>query len=193
MVTARRSTWCESQPMKMAAAEALWNTEEPASFSLLTIGDLIAAQGGIRHPHPAHVVPDGLQPDSIAKSKASTICRQNLTRRMAQAITSRRWRWFLLVFPHHGGRRLCHDRPWRLYALFLTDPWVKYLTRDALDPESLSLGDCTAVPGEHFRLAVDRTGPLSLGGLWPDEDRRWRFASCRLRWQVLDHADRLHV
>lgn len=29
-----------SQPMKMAAAEALWHTESPASFSLLTIGDL---------------------------------------------------------------------------------------------------------------------------------------------------------
>ncbi|OGO38124.1 MAG: cytochrome D ubiquinol oxidase subunit I [Chloroflexi bacterium RBG_16_57_11] len=30
----------ESQPMKIAAAEALWNTESPASFSLLSIGDL---------------------------------------------------------------------------------------------------------------------------------------------------------
>ncbi len=30
----------KSQPMKMAATEALWNTESPASFSLLTIGDL---------------------------------------------------------------------------------------------------------------------------------------------------------
>lgn len=30
----------ESQPMKMAAAEALWETESPASFSLLTIGNL---------------------------------------------------------------------------------------------------------------------------------------------------------
>jgi len=30
----------EVQPMKMAAAEALWETESPASFSLLTIGDL---------------------------------------------------------------------------------------------------------------------------------------------------------
>lgn len=30
----------ESQPMKMAAAEALWETESPASFSVLTIGDL---------------------------------------------------------------------------------------------------------------------------------------------------------
>jgi cytochrome d ubiquinol oxidase subunit I len=30
----------ETQPMKMAAAEALWNSQDPASFSLLTIGDL---------------------------------------------------------------------------------------------------------------------------------------------------------
>jgi cytochrome d ubiquinol oxidase subunit I len=29
-----------SQPMKMAAAEALWYSEDPASFSILTIGDL---------------------------------------------------------------------------------------------------------------------------------------------------------
>lgn len=29
-----------TQPMKMAAAEALWETESPASFSLITIGDL---------------------------------------------------------------------------------------------------------------------------------------------------------
>jgi len=28
-----------TQPMKMAAAEALWESEDPASFSLLTIGD----------------------------------------------------------------------------------------------------------------------------------------------------------
>ncbi|KAA3644732.1 MAG: cytochrome ubiquinol oxidase subunit I [Chloroflexi bacterium] len=30
----------EIQPMKMAAAEALWQDEDPASFSILTIGDL---------------------------------------------------------------------------------------------------------------------------------------------------------
>ena len=30
----------ETQPMKMAASEALWNSENPASFSILTIGDL---------------------------------------------------------------------------------------------------------------------------------------------------------
>jgi cytochrome d ubiquinol oxidase subunit I len=32
------------QPMKLAAVEAIWETEQPASFSLLTIGDLTGKQ-----------------------------------------------------------------------------------------------------------------------------------------------------
>lgn len=34
----------EVQPMKMAALEAIWETEQPASFSLITIGDLTGKQ-----------------------------------------------------------------------------------------------------------------------------------------------------
>ncbi len=34
----------EAQPMKLAAIEAIWETEQPASFSLLTIGDLTGKQ-----------------------------------------------------------------------------------------------------------------------------------------------------
>ena len=34
----------ETQPMKMASIEALWNTEKPASFSIITIGDLTGKQ-----------------------------------------------------------------------------------------------------------------------------------------------------
>jgi cytochrome bd ubiquinol oxidase subunit I len=34
----------ETQPMKMAAAEALWNTEDPASLSIFTIGNLQGSQ-----------------------------------------------------------------------------------------------------------------------------------------------------
>ncbi len=30
-----------TQPMKMAAAEALWNTEQPAAMSLFTVGDMV--------------------------------------------------------------------------------------------------------------------------------------------------------
>jgi cytochrome d ubiquinol oxidase subunit I len=33
-----------TQPMKMASIEALWETEQPASFSILTIGDLTGKQ-----------------------------------------------------------------------------------------------------------------------------------------------------
>ena len=43
------------QPMKLAAIEAIWNTEQPASFSLLTIGDLTGKQEvwSIRIPYMA--------------------------------------------------------------------------------------------------------------------------------------------
>lgn len=34
----------QTQPMKMAAAEALWNSQDPASFSLFTIGNLQGTQ-----------------------------------------------------------------------------------------------------------------------------------------------------
>jgi cytochrome d ubiquinol oxidase subunit I len=34
----------ETQPMKMASIEALWETEQPASFSIITIGDLSGKQ-----------------------------------------------------------------------------------------------------------------------------------------------------
>ena len=43
----------EQQPMKMAAAEALWETEQPASFSIFTIGTLDGSQDvfSIRIPY----------------------------------------------------------------------------------------------------------------------------------------------
>jgi cytochrome d ubiquinol oxidase subunit I len=43
----------EVQPMKMAAAEALYNTEQPASFSLLTIGSLNGSRErfAVKVPH----------------------------------------------------------------------------------------------------------------------------------------------
>jgi len=43
----------EQQPMKMAAAEALWETEQPASFSIFTIGSLDGSQDvlSIRVPY----------------------------------------------------------------------------------------------------------------------------------------------
>jgi cytochrome d ubiquinol oxidase subunit I len=45
----------EVQPMKMAAAEALWDTEQPAGFSLFAVGDI---ENGRNHINV--VVPNGL-------------------------------------------------------------------------------------------------------------------------------------
>ena len=41
----------QAQPMKMAAAEALWDSESPASMSLFTIGDMKEPEGRLCHPH----------------------------------------------------------------------------------------------------------------------------------------------
>ena len=48
----------EQQPMKMAAAEALYKTEQPASFSLFTIGSL-DGRGEVRDQGPGPVVVSG--------------------------------------------------------------------------------------------------------------------------------------
>ena len=48
--------------MKMAAAEALWESEDPASFSLFTIGDERTEHRCLCDPHPARAEPAGLQP-----------------------------------------------------------------------------------------------------------------------------------
>ena len=50
----------ESQPMKMAAAEALWDTEDPAGLSLFTIGDTHNRRGRLRHPRARPAQPAGL-------------------------------------------------------------------------------------------------------------------------------------
>ena len=42
----------EQQPMKMAAAEALWETEQPAAFSIFTIGTPARDRGGLLDPDP---------------------------------------------------------------------------------------------------------------------------------------------
>ncbi len=49
----------EQQPMKMAAAEALYDTVAPASFSLFTIGSLDGSQESLEHPRPRRAVVHG--------------------------------------------------------------------------------------------------------------------------------------
>ena len=57
--TTRHGSWRSQQPMKMAAAEAIYNTQNGASFSLLTIGDLSGNPVfQIRLPHMLSVLAD---------------------------------------------------------------------------------------------------------------------------------------
>ena len=75
----------EQQPMKMASAEALCHTEQPAAFSILTVGD----QGNLATLSNALSWPQafGLEP-----SEASHIVDSMLEQ-------TSRWR---RVFSHHG-------------------------------------------------------------------------------------------
>ncbi len=50
------------QPMKMAAAEALWETEDPAAMSLFTIGNEKERRRCLRHPRARTVELPRLQP-----------------------------------------------------------------------------------------------------------------------------------
>ncbi len=45
----------KTQPMKMAAAEALWDTEQPASFSLVSLTDEANRKNLFALPHPVRV------------------------------------------------------------------------------------------------------------------------------------------
>ena len=66
----------EQQPMKMAAAEALWETEQPASFSIFTIGDARMDRKdvfSIRIPYLLSFLATG---DFTAGSRASTTSRR---------------------------------------------------------------------------------------------------------------------
>ena len=76
--TARAACWTTQQPMKMAAAEALYNTTKGASLSLFAVGPFEhhPKRAEHRHPHPARALADrdaqlerhgaGHQPDQRA-------------------------------------------------------------------------------------------------------------------------------
>ena len=80
----------EQQPMKMAAAEALYDTTAPASFSLFTIG-IAGRLEEVLDPVPG--VLSFLATGSFdGTSRASTTCRRSTSSGTARA-TTRRTSW----------------------------------------------------------------------------------------------------
>ena len=74
----------EVQPMKMAAAEALYDTEQPASFSLFTIGSLDGSAGEVLRQGARACCPSWPPAPSTARSRASTSCASSTRRRTGQ-------------------------------------------------------------------------------------------------------------
>ena len=95
------------QPMKMAAAEALYNTQNGASFSLLTIGNLSGQPVfQIRVPHLLSLIADlswNGQVLGINQMQAAEAAKLRSRRLRAGPLAH------LLVLPGHGGRRRPDD------------------------------------------------------------------------------------
>ena len=70
----------EVQPMKMAAAEALYETEAPAAFSIFTIGTLDGQRGEVLDQDPGPAVVPGHRHAPTARSRASTTCASEYER-----------------------------------------------------------------------------------------------------------------
>ena len=87
---ARRKIMTERQPMKMAAAEALYDTEQPASFSLFTIGTLDGSQERLldQDPRPA-VLPRHRRLQRQGRGHQRPPGRAYAGRRTARATTRR--------------------------------------------------------------------------------------------------------
>ena len=79
----------EVQPMKMAAAEALYDTESPPSFSIFTIGTLDGSRRVSRDQDPVPALVPGHRRPRRRGRRASTTCRPSTPPSTARATTRR--------------------------------------------------------------------------------------------------------
>ena len=170
----------EVQPMKMAAAEALYTTEEPASFSLFTIGSLDGQEErfAVKVPEPA-VVPGHRQHHRPGRG------HQRAARAVRGGVRQRPRRGVLLtgrLHPDHPDHLLDlpaddRPRPGRRRDRRL-DP-LGHPPRTDPDVEGAAVArDGAAVPAavrQLVRLDLHRDGPPALGRLRADDHRERRL------------------
>ena len=82
--TSQGKIMTEVQPMKMAAAEALYDTQTHAPFSIFTIGSLNGEEHKCDHRGPRPAVLPRPPAASTARSRASTSCAPSTRRRTAR-------------------------------------------------------------------------------------------------------------
>ena len=181
----------EVQPMKMAAAEALYDTEQPAAFSIFTIGTPRRHRGEVRGQDPGPAVLPRHRHASTARSRASTSCasstRRPTARTRARRTTPRRL---------HARTSRSPTGRFRLMIGFgvagrgSAPRWSSGSTRRGRAPTGQAAGCGWPSPlpllplaRQLLRLDLHRDGPPALGRLRPDDDgqRRSPPASARPR------------
>ena len=165
----------ETQPMKMAAAEALWESEDPAAMSLFTIGNEKERRDvfAIRIPAPLSLLSynqltgevrgiNDLQAEYEANLRPRQLCAAG--------------RHQLLELPHHGRRGHCScSSPLAMPCCWR---WAKKMENKPRFMQAVHLAHPPALPGHRDRLDFDRSGPRALDCVWPDEDRGCDLAQC---------------
>jgi cytochrome d ubiquinol oxidase subunit I len=155
----------QSQPMKMAAAEALWESEDPASFSLFAISD-VENQRNIF----AIRIPLLLSFLSYNRLEGEVKGINNLQAEFeaqygpgdyVPPVIIPFWSFRLMV----GAGTLMILLS--LFALFLLRPGKWNVP---MGFKSSNLVFAAALPGKYRRVAIDRSRTFSLGRLWVDED-----------------------
>ena len=154
----------EVQPMKMAAAEALWDSKSDASFSLFTIGTRDATREvfSVRIPFLLSFLAEG---DIHANVEGIN----DLQAEYEQRFRARRLQ---TAHPHHLLELPLHDRAgWNHNGAGASrdlahPPWQAAC--QPLDLAGVHLDDAAGDPGEHLRLDLHRDGPPAMGGVRRD-------------------------
>ena len=155
------------QPMKMAAAEAVYRTQAGASFSLLTIGNLSGQPVfQIRIPHLLSLIAT-LSWNGTVEALPGPERRGRQVRRggYVPVLWVTYWSFRLMV---GFGFVMLAASAWGLWRF-------RRGGRKAFELAAGRCGSCGlhrhAVPGQHVLVAVDRDGTPAMDRVRPDEDR----------------------
>ena len=172
------------QPMKMAAAEAIYNTKSGASFSILTIGDL---KGNpvfqIRIPHLLSMIADlswNGQVRGVDQIQAAETAKHG-TASYVPVLWITYWSFRLMV---GAAVLLLLLTLWGLVLARREEPCDQQVVR-----ASRSCRDCPPLPRQHHRLDLHRGRTPALARLRPHANREGSLRHDHGRRD--DHARRL--
>ena len=162
----------EVQPMKMAAAEALWDSKSDASFSLFTIGTRDATREvfSVRVPYLLSYLADG---DIHAKVEGINDLQAEYAQRFGPGdytphvpITYWSFRYMIglggVTTGVGASRYLAHS--------------TRQASGQSLVLARVHLDHTAGDPGEQLRLDLHRDGPSAVGGVRPNADARSTIA-----------------